>query len=542
MASPSGGIRLELSAPLVWGFFIIWGSWLYRDPLFLAGHPAGNVSKLATIQGGNVIHPKSFGYYPDGYAGAAQNADSGYFLVQDIDQTSLDPSELTHNELVQRARWLCKNSGFARGVINSAANMCSGLRPEPATTDSGFNRKAKDLFNRRCGKLSSKVFDVGGKFNFFTMQDVLMKMHFRDGDVFPIRAKMNNRPAVLVYESHQIGNGNKIGLANERWRNGVLSNRHKRPIKYRVLSREGIGGEVREKDLPAAAFMPITNPESSGMNRSPTYLYHAIQHIVDSTEITAFTKRGIKNASQIGLQLVRSAEKSGPGGLGSRVGRETAAEAAGREEKEKAEAEGKGKVVADKIFSGGEIFRDNEAGEELKTLLDQRPSANQMDFLDYLKRDIAAGFGLPVEVIWNMSLLGGANTRFVLVSAQKWVDKKQELLETSFVSPWYFYFIASEITLGNLPVPSDPNWWAHKVTKPARFSVDFGRDGRVILDQVRGGEMTDSRFYGSQGLDWEEEYRQRCEEEKRKGEICADVGISREKMDKRRGGKKKKKG
>ena len=51
-------------------------------------------------------------------------------------------------------------------------------------------------------------------------------------------------------------------------------------------------------------------------------------------------------------------------------------------------------------------------------------------------------------------------------------------------------------------MPNDgEDWWRVDFTPPARLSVDFGRDGRLMSDLLLRGQISPQRYYALQGLD-----------------------------------------
>jgi hypothetical protein len=56
---------------------------------------------------------------------------------------------------------------------------------------------------------------------------------------------------------------------------------------------------------------------------------------------------------------------------------------------------------------------------------------------------------------------------------------------------------------GRIPKCQDPEWWKHVWIPPPRLTVDFGRDGRLHLEQLKTGVITYSRLLGWQGQDFE---------------------------------------
>ena len=76
---------------------------------------------------------------------------------------------------------------------------------------------------------------------------------------------------------------------------------------------------------------------------------------------------------------------------------------------------------------------------------------------------------------------------------------------------------------GRLAKCSDPEWFKVGWLPPAKLTVDIGRDGKLSVDLHRAGMLTMKRWYGEQGLDREEEDREKVEEYASRIVMCAEV-------------------
>jgi capsid protein len=157
-------------------------------------------------------------------------------------------------------------------------------------------------------------------------------------------------------------------------------------------------------------------------------------------------------------------------------------------------------ITLEQVYGSGSIPTLNP-GKKLKLVADASPHPNQLSLLDYLIRDIAWGAGLSPEIIWNIAALGGANTRFVLADAQGWIEQQQQRLIDTYCARVWIYTLAKEMKAGRLPQCQDTEWWKHTWITPARVTVDFGRDGKLHLEQLKSGALTLKDFYGWQGKD-----------------------------------------
>jgi capsid protein len=433
-----------------------------------------------------------------GYQGADWSNARGYVYFPQLD-TRREITPYTRTEAMRRARFLYANVGLVRRLVNGMARMVvgTGLSAHATTADKPWNKLAEARFHDRV--VSRAVFDIGGRFNFYGSQTALKRWQFRDGDAAgALTSSAAGLGRVGFYEAHQIGNG-KIAIGEEKsWFDGVKADAFNRATLYRVLGDDGV-----QIDIPSEDMIFFVNYERQ-QHRGITLLHHAINNLLDAGEIVSFIKTGVKNANVMGYALESDAAATPGGGMEGAFN-------GGR--RQVLQLDGNNKVTLEQVYGAGTV-PDLPPGKKIRLLQDQRPHPNQISLLDYLVRDIAWGAGLSPEIIWNISALGGANTRFILADAQGWIEEQQQELIDLYCARVYIYFIAKELKAGRLRKCQDPAWFKHAWLPPPRLTVDFGRDGKLHAEQLRTGALTFKRFHGWQGLDSEEQSNQWLDEMK----------------------------
>jgi hypothetical protein len=169
-------------------------------------------------------------------------------------------------------------------------------------------------------------------------------------------------------------------------------------------------------------------------------------------------------------------------------------------------------------------------GEKIESFNNAHPSANLDIFLKYLRRDIAHGFNIPASVLFDPEEAGGATMRFAMEDAAKTISRIQDIIITSFVAPFWRFWIWQEIQAGRLPMPNDgSDWWRMEATAPMKISVDIGRDGRLYSDMLMRGQISPQDFYNMQGKDHDkvldDTIRAAVRRKKRVAEIAAEEGV-----------------
>lgn len=431
----------------------------------------------------------------NGHQGAATSRNRGYVYFPELD-TRREISSYTRLEMLRKGRFLYANHGIAKRAVNGLARMVAGtgLSPQAATKDRLWNAEAEAIF--AADTSSPFVFDVGGRYNFESSQQGVKRFQFRDGDcAAALASSAAGRGRLRFYEGHCIGNAGTMpsGQDQEKWNDGVRTDANDAALGYRFPQDDGTYRDIDANDL-----IFFCDYERGGQSRGLTILAHAINHLLDVAEITGFIKTGVKLANQYGFWIEQAAGTTKPtSGAGDRVG--------GSKTVVTTPA---GDVTLERILGGGQI-PDLQPGQSLKFNASSHPHPNNLTLMEFLIRDIAWGCGVSPELLWNIVALGGANTRFVMADAQGWIEEQQAHLVRSYCQRVWVYVIAKAIKSGRLRAPYDAaagrpaEWWACHWITPPRLTVDFGRDGKLHLEQLKAGVITYSRLLGWQGQDFE---------------------------------------
>ncbi len=423
----------------------------------------------------------------------------GYVYFPTLD-TRRDLDSYSVYEMTRKSRWAYDNIGLATRCIDGPANMAGALTPVPLTADREWNQLALKSFNNNAA--ADLIFDVSGKFNFWSCQPMLSGNRMLDGRILAVLTESESKMArVMFYESHQFTNG-ETDAANFGWQDGVRSTAQNKIIAFRLA--DGAPSDVtpdqpaRYKTIDAKDAVYHCQFRRPGRSAGAPALRHAINHLLDRSEIIGYVKVSAKNAAQIGYQVVRNAPTFEPlpglppVGVGP-IRTDTL-------------ADNITKIKVEEAMSGRGKIPEMNPGEEIKMLLDQRPHPNQIEFLDHLVRDIAWGLGVSSDILWNIAKLGGATARYVMADAQQTlIEPMQELLADQFCSRFYVYYIAKEMKAGRLRPCQDPEWWNHGWQPQKKITVDIRGDGRMYLDMHRSGLISLKRFHAELGQNWQTE-------------------------------------
>lgn len=399
--------------------------------------------------------------------------------------TSEEVSQGTRSELLRKIRWL-RNVGLIRGIIHNAANLIGVLRPIAQSDDAEWNAEANLNFEARAG--AATVFDMSGRFDFYSAQPMINRAALGDGDILTVLTEGPSRGArVAFYEAHQVMNPNRAG---DRWRDGVLLDRHGRHLAYGVRHKAGDNSAV----IPARDALLYGFFERVGHVRPLPPLTHAINTAVDIVEMRADLKHGLKVNN---LAAAYRVKKNGPGARSGGGGLPAAAQERLVSRGSTPDGTKTQKVALQDAYAGG-MMPQLEPDEQIQLVVDPRPHSNQRDFInDDLIRDIAVGMELMPEVVWKLSGLNGPEMRYVLAMVSRWIRIRLKT-QVEWCHRIWVYHMAKEIRRGALRAPRD-EWWMYRskvrYVRQADPTIDRGREGKERREALRDGIGTEEDLY-----------------------------------------------
>lgn len=445
-------------------------------------------------------------------AGSFQGADfasrdRGYVYVPTLD-TLKEVDAWSRTELLKRSRFIYNSGGglIHRGVDGVARMVCgTGLFPYPLGKNKDRNQRLRQLWNARAE--NANTFDLSRKFSCGMAQQAIMRGKIRDGDVAPVLARDDNgRLRVMFYESHQVGQGSTRVDPSLRWHDGVQLDRHNAPVAYRILSRDMVTNRESSVDVPAENVLFCVNYERFGQVRGLTRFYPVINKVLDRGEIMHAITKGIKMREQIayaieqqlGSQQVVQAGGRGTGYTALAPNPTTQVEVA------------PGKYITMAQFFGAGKEQELKPGQSFRVIESSHPDANVVTHLENLVRDVAWALKFSPELLWNITQLGGANTRFIMADAQSQIEVEQQELVEQFLGPYFLAWQRDMIEAGE--IEDAPDWELHTWLLPKRLTVDFGRDGKLHIEQAKRGMITLKSLYGYVGDEWQIEVDQYLDE------------------------------
>jgi capsid protein len=379
------------------------------------------------------------------------------------------------------SRSLYENGGFVGYAVNQIALYSAPIWPQAASSDGDWNKRAEELFEEW-----AKTCDFCGRaeFDFWSLQTLISQAMDLDGDMGVLMTSEAGFPQIQLIEGWRIS-ADDIENSND----GVLLDSKGRVTGYGVRD----GEEVTR--VPSAQMLLVRDPSVVCPFRGLSALRRGMNDMRDARDILGFEKLAVKhNASLLGVlkgnfvDETQGFDLTGP----DEDGEDAAAEGA-----PPADATPGEKTLSRKDMLGGDI-PILEPGQEFQRVEGNRPNAQFDGFLSLLIGSFAAGLDIPPAFFLDQKLTG-PNQRAVLGKAQRKFDQRQAALET-FVGWVWVRFVAWAIETRKLQ-PVD-GWQKVTFQRPAKLSIDAGREAMQDREDAASGLMTRQEHFGNRAKDW----------------------------------------
>lgn len=484
-------------------------------------HPAASPQGGPRIvaPGGAVVPLASFGGFSGGGGFSAGNRTSttrGHIVFPTLD-TSKEINTTNRTEVLTKARWLYNNDPTCKRMADGVARMMGWMMFKPRTPDAEWNYLAKQVALDLA--LSPERFDAAGKFNFFTYQLLLNRLHLRDCDALTLATQgRDGSTQVLCVEAHQIGSHSTLkNGAEPLFFDGVRTNKQGKHLAYSVLEQDAT---KKAKIYQAGREAHLTcRYERAGQNRGMSAFAPIANSMLDVREIENDMTLAVKTRNLIGFYMAPREGAPGPqlkGAAGLQSGlkqyrREITRntdDVAGEEEE---------LVSYEDVFHAGQMYAADEY--EPKVLESAQPHDNEMAFLKWKVDRGALGFDIAPQLLFDIGALNGNTQRWLAADAQEMLETRRMETNIPFCNWWWFHAIGAEIASGRLREPKVPahlegivGWWSVDWIPPAKKTVDRGREGKLALDERRAMLRTLDEHYAEYQQDWTDEASQWLDE------------------------------
>lgn len=413
----------------------------------------------------------------------------------------LELDEHAQRELVRRVRYLAKNDGVARELVNCMQIYAvgDGITPQASTASDAWNAAAEEYFASW-----ARFPEVTGKFTFAKLQKFVCRAFDVDGEIFAVKTEIDGVPKLQLVETQRVPL-----LSDEQWTSGVRLDELGRPVAYRFDVGDG-----KFVSVPADSVIHAFIAQTPFDVRGVPWLQHSVNNLIDATEFLALEKHAGKQSLE--LALVYKSDNpdkfdEDDSGLPS---------AASDPAEERTGAKSIYEVTGGKAVVLG-------TNEDVKTLMPARPSEAVVNFTKAVHR-LSCDGAIPYEFALDSSTVGGAGVRLVVAKAARYFSERQTEIIDKFLDPVWKFVVGHAVASGALP--AEPGWDRVEWVTPRSLTVDAGRDAAQERENVKSGLKTLTDYLAESGEDVRKFLRRRALEIRLRDEEAARAGVAPEQI------------
>lgn len=404
------------------------------------------------------------------------------------------------HKLWAKARVLYSNSPEVINLVECIKLIVGYLMPMPQSADEEWNELARRVFMRRVD--NPALFDLGGVFCWRSAQLWSNERKWVDGDCLWVRTRhpVDGGACFAFYEAPQVcggGDGFEDGIKLDAWG---------RPESYNVKGVDGRSVTVKACD----AFL-YRKQQRPGIVRGVSGLGPVLNTAQDLFELRENNKAAAKLAASFAIIEKQTGANDRP---------------FYHEERNPQLDDGKQNKQPALVVNGVEAL-SLPAGRALELLHDTRPSNEQQAFCKDLVRGFGFAAGLPPEVVFFLSEMGSASTRFSTQRVGDW--QKDQLLPQRHLASWVWeWVITCAIARGELRGCRERGGEGAVLWVPrSSWTIDKGRDGNMATNHVREG-LVDANDYtvASSGKSVREIARARAKDLQYMKRVAEEHGLS----------------
>ena len=394
-----------------------------------------------------------------------------------------------------RARYEVASNSLARGIVLTLANDLIGTGPrlQMQTDNARLNERIEMEFHAWAGEIG-----LAGKLRTMRMAKA------QDGEAFAILAT-NERLAGLVQLDLQLIEADRVatphyGLAttmNERAVDGIVFDEFGNPWEYHVLKhhpgsigagwRAASGAAGQYDSVPAANMLHWFRVDRPGQRRGLPDIMPALPLFAILRRYIKATLLSAETAAALSIIMTTNVPPEGQ-----------AAEVAAYME-----------LALEHNMA---VFAPE--GWEPKQMKAEQPASTMPDFRHEMVNEIARCVNMPLNIALGNS--GGynyasGNLDFQLYDRTLAVERDE--LGYAVLDPAFRGFIAELVRAPiGLFAEIERIHWPHAWFWPGRGHADPVKNARAADILLKAGLTTEAKYYGEQGMDWEDAQDQRQRE------------------------------
>lgn len=427
-----------------------------------------------------------------GYEGAQDNGVRDSFLAFPINSRK-ELNHITRKELQRKQRALSSNLPIFERINTKIGQHAvgKGIFVRPLTKDKEWNWQNRKRYEERAS--NPYCYSIDASCDLYEDQRFAAAAMPGDGEFF--EAFVHGEAGIpLVQRLDPFECEDPRGAQNRRWQDGVLTDSYDRPITYAIrdLPLAGYGPRVESwRNVPADSMIHLFRRRRAHQTRGIPWCFTGINDGIDALDLKALIKGKAKLHAALAIAVRKRKAEAGANGMSDVLQKQFGLA---------------GEVTrVDEKFWRGAAIQYLATDEGIDLLSSDCPSDNLLAFIEMLYREIAIGYGIPLEVVYNLAKLGGATARAVLEDAQWLFDMVMDTIVMRHSRRHYIWDTACAVQAGDIRPCKDPEWWAAAYRGPAKLTVDMGRTADAAVKLIKNMALTHVRYFEERAQDAYEE-------------------------------------
>lgn len=445
----------------------------------------------------------------DRYEGAQPNTPNRSWIPNFVRDPRYDITSFTRWELTRKVRYFEANNWLVQRLADLFEQYVAGpngLQVMPDSSDADWNKKALASWQTWC-----QYPDISSRQPFSTLQGLIARSWFIDGDIFILKTFGRERPGkqafprIQLVESHRVSSpGQQYAWASDMADNfdGVkIDQSTGRPVGYYMRS-DFDGKDWSLKD--ANDVIHVFEPSRPGQLRGITFFHSVLNNLHDMDDLQSMEMQRAKQQTEIANVF-----ETYSGELDTRNNRLNMIAGRGTANNNQPDKDWLARVAQYKTILGSRTI-SIKPGEKLTQMNSVQPSAATQWYWDYLTGTVCLGVGISKGLALPTSMQGTVVRQDLSACAGFFRSRCNTLAYA--VGEIYKHYMQwaryNDPTLYD--APSD--WYKNSITPPQAVDVDNGRNTVATLSNLAAGTTNLTQIYGAQGLDFRTQVRTRVRE------------------------------
>lgn len=421
-----------------------------------------------------------------------------------------DISTAPRQTIAQKARYYERNSWLVNKLadIFESGTVGTGLVVQPATESEDWNQRASTWWQTWC-----KFPDATSRQNFGTLQGLMARTWFVDGEAFILKSMGRVGPRVQLIEGHLVRTP-EGQEKNPRWVDGLLTDANGRPTGYAVHSEEESGKYKLVEVVPAERVWHLFEPQRPGQYRGISFLAPVLNALHDLDDLWKLEMQVAKLAGTLGVLKTNSTGTFDPHGFRrSQVTRSTVSA------NNTATTETTTDLIED---ATGAMAIALGNGEDIKQFIASRPTEQQRAHWTLITKAVCIGVGIPYVMVDPDSMQGTVYRGSLDLAASFFAQRSSVIADACRDIYGYVMSVARNTPeLSGAPT----EYWAANVLPPRGVNVDVGYTMSANLQSLQAGTDDLETILSPRGLDWRTVLRRKAEQAAYIKELAAEYGV-----------------